>query len=636
MCSDFPDSVKKLDALVTTSIFLWPGRNPEVIQPDPENTGPSCSCGKKNELGSSMTMSANDDSGRDNSDILSSSTDAGVDGNNNTARFMHGELIIKFRKGVSESKSKTYISKSDIAISDKILFRKNTSIMRRIRLAPSVTVEKAITELRKNPDVEYVQPNYKYNLYTIPDDYEFASQWGLHNTGQTINRTSGTAGFDSNAVNAWDITTNCDEVIIAVLDSGINYTHRDLAANMWNGVSCVDDLGNPLGGCATGYDFVENDKDPKDMSGHGTHVAGIIGAKGNDGNRISGLCWNAKIMAVRIFDPSGGGTTENIISGINFAINNGAKIINASWGTTEYDQALYDAIKDARDNGVLFVAAAGNYHRNNDTYSVYPANFDLDNIISVAAIDQDGELAYFSCYGLTSVDIAAPGTNILSDYPAQMVDATEYFSSWSREWGWEYEDYITYNYIFKGSLRNFKSRNHMDSSAYRVFDLTVNNPDYVMLKYKVWNYYIQEDVNFVHTVIDIGGQRPSNILGTFNKINLSYVYDLTPYITNHTSIGFRFVTTTVIPNEGIEIDPFMISRWYHYEDATTCMFNNGTSMATPFVTGVAGMVWSENTGLTYAQVKSKILNGARFNANLTDKIAGSRMLDAAGALSAIP
>ena len=184
-------------------------------------------------------MSANDDSGRDNSDILSSSTDAGVDGNNNTARFMHGELIIKFRKGVSESKSKTYISKSDIAISDKILFRKNTSIMRRIRLAPSVTVEKAITELRKNPDVEYVQPNYKYNLYTIPDDYEFASQWGLHNTGQTINRTSGTAGFDSNAVNAWDITTNCDEVIIAVLDSGINYTHRDPAANMWNGVSCV-------------------------------------------------------------------------------------------------------------------------------------------------------------------------------------------------------------------------------------------------------------------------------------------------------------------------------------------------------------------------------------------------------------
>jgi thermitase len=635
MCADFPDSVKKLDELVTANIFFWPGRNPEVIPPDPENTGPTCSCGKKNESGSSMTQSI-DTNVLEESDFPSHSTDAINNDLNKSVRYKKGEIIIKFKSGVSELKAKTAILKSGLATSDKGLFRKKTSIIRKVILNSSVTIEKAMVELKKNPDVEYVQPNYLYHVSTIPDDYEFASQWGLKNTGQTINRTVGIVGYDINAESAWDTTTECGGVVIAVLDTGVNYSHKDLSDNMWNGDACVDELGTPMGGCIHGYDFVENDKDPKDLFGHGTHVAGIIAAKGNDGNRISGVCWNAKIMAVRVLDVSGYGSTDNIVSGINFAIKNGAKILNASWGDYYYDQILYDAIEVAREHNVLFIASSGNSNLNNDLYPQYPASFDLANIISVGAMDQKGNLAYFSCYGTSSVDIAAPGTNILSDYPAQMVEANEYYSSWKREWGWEYEDYIDGQGNFKGSLNNYKIRNNMDSRAYGIYNLTINNPEIIILKFDLWRYSIQDGVNIVSMVYNTGGQYPNNNLFTLDNEHSNYAYNLTPLKTDTISLGFRFLTTSVLANEGIMIGPLIVSRWYHYNNATTCLYLNGTSMAAPFVTGVAGLVWSANTGLTYAQVKSKILNGAKFNSNLTGKIAGSRMLDAAGALSAAP
>lgn len=638
MCADFPDSVKKLDNLVTANIFFWPGRNPEVVPPDPEYAGPACSCGKKNEAGSYMTQSAVNDNDEDGSSVASYSAYSRKPSPQKSARYKKGELLVKFRRGVSEIRSKSAIRSSGLALSDKLLARKKSSILRKIHINDSISMEKAMEELRKNPDVEYVQPNYIYSIKSIPDDYEFASQWGLRNTGQTINRVAGTPGIDINADAAWDTTTDCKGVVIAVLDTGVNYTHRDLADNMWDGSSCVDEAGNPLGGCVSGFDFVDNDKEPGDMNGHGTHVAGIIGARGNDGNRVTGVCWNAAIMSVRVLGVDGEGTTENIASGMHFAINNGAKVINASWGSPDYDQVVYDAISDVRDSGVLFIAAAGNYRNNNDKSALYPACFDLDNIISVAAINQNGELASFSSYGVLSVDIAAPGTNILSDYPAQIIDAYESFSSWKRGWGWEYEGYIdAFTHTLRGCLSNYNIRNNMDSYAYRIFDLTINNPVFIMLNFNIWSYNIQNGENFVHMVSDTGGNRPDNILFTLDGDNRDPIYDLTEFSTSkNISIGLKIEASNVIANEGLEIYRFWLSRWYNYNNATTCLFNNGTSMAAPFVSGVAGLVWSADTGLTYDQVKNKILNGARFNDNLTGRIAGSRMLDAAGALSAAP
>lgn len=641
MCADYTDTVKKMDSFVTAHIFTM-GRDPEVIPPDPENIGPSCSCGKKFRESAFMTMSASDGVGENAFNASSVQTDSLRKEKNVKAKFRPGEVIVKFRNGITTLRSYNSMKQKGFSNYKRIISGKKGLEMHRVILDKAMTVEKVIVELSKDPDVEYVQPNYIYHASAIPDDYEFTSQWGLHNTGQTVNEQPGTAGYDTNALAAWDTATDCSNVIVAVLDTGVNYTHKDLTDNMWDGSACVDEGGNPLGGCLHGYDFVDQDKDPRDLTGHGTHVAGIIGAKGNDGNRIAGVCWNARIMAVRVLEITGEGTTADIVSGIQFAINNGAKIINTSWGNTEHDQVLYDAIKEARDNGVLFIASAGNKQSNNDTspYPNYPASFDLENIISVGAMDQDGLLAYFSSYGPTTVDIVAPGTNILSDYPAQVVDTPEYFSTWHRGPGWEYEviwSYISGGYYgFYGDLVNYNSYDNMDSLAYRVFDLTVYNPDYITSTFALFTYYIQDGVNSVHLVYDADGQKPDNILGTMsNDINF-YRYDLTPYKSSNTSIGFRFVTTSVIPNEGLKITPFIISRWYHYNSATACLYNQGTSMAAPFVTGAAALVWAANPGLTYGQVKSKLLNGARVNTNLEDKIAGNRMLDVAGALSAAP
>jgi len=639
MCSDFTDTVERMDSFVTTHIYTM-GRNQEVIPPDPINTGPSCSCGKKFKENVFPNMTVSTIAGQNV--FNASSAVIGTKKNEKPikAKYRSGEVLIKFRKGITSLRSYNSMMQKGFSNSKTIIFGKKGSIMRKVTLDKAMTVEKAMAELSKDPDVVYVQPNYIYRAAAIPNDYEFASQWGLQNTGQTVDERTGTAGYDINAPAAWDTATDCGNVIVAVLDSGINYTHRDLADNMWDGTACVDEGGNPLGGCLHGYDFVEKDKDPRDMLGHGTHVAGIIGARGNDGNRVAGVCWSARIMAVRVLDVSGEGTTADIVSGMQFAINDGAKVINASWGDTEYDQVLYDAIQEARDNGVLFIASAGNNQSDNDTYPHYPSSFDLENIISVGAMDQDGLLAYFSCYGPTTVDVVAPGANILSDYPAQIVDTPEYFSTWHRGPGWEYE--VIWSSIlggywgYYGKLSNFHSNNNMDSLAYRVFDLTVHNPDYITLMYSRWKYYIQDGVNYVHLVYDTEGNRPENILGSMSQDVDFYSYDLTPYITSHTSIGFRFVTTNVIPNEGLTISPFVISRWYHYNNATACLYQQGTSMAAPFVSGAAALVWATNPGLTYGQVKSKLLNGARVNANLQDKIAGNRMLDVAGALSAAP
>lgn len=158
-----------------------------------------------------------------------------------------------------------------------------------------------------------------------------------------------------------------------------------------------------------------------------------------------------------------------------------------------------------------------------------------------------------------------------------------------------------------------------------------------MLNFNIWSYNIQNGENFVHMVSDTGGNRPDNILFTLDGDNRDPIYDLTEFSTSkNISIGLKIEASNVIANEGLEIYRFWLSRWYNYNNATTCLFNNGTSMAAPFVSGVAGLVWSADTGLTYDQVKNKILNGARFNDNLTGRIAGSRMLDAAGALSAAP
>jgi subtilisin family serine protease len=277
-----------------------------------------------------------------------------------------------------------------------------------------------MAKLRKTGLFEYVEPDYVRKISIEPNDsaYQDGSLWGLRNTGQN----GGVPGADINAATAWDLSTGSPEVIVAVLDTGIRYTHRDLAARMWRNPDEIPNNGldddndgyvdnifgiNPAGPASSAGD-------PMDDNGHGSHTAGTIGAAANDGNRHVGVAWNIRLMACKFLDADGSGKTSDEIKCIDFAIANGARIINASYGGPGSSQAQRDAIARARDAGILFVAAAGNESADNDSVDSFPANHDLENVISVAAHDRHDQLASFSNFGANRVHLAAPGAAILS------------------------------------------------------------------------------------------------------------------------------------------------------------------------------------------------------------------------------
>jgi hypothetical protein len=251
----------------------------------------------------------------------------------------------------------------------------------------------------------------------------FGELWGLENFAQT----GGTNDADIDAAGAWDVNTGSGSLIVAVIDTGVDYTHPDLAANIWTNAGeipgdGIDNDGNGYIDDVHGYDFFNRDGDPRDDHGHGTHVAGTIGAVGNNGIGVTGVNWNVQIMPLKFLGAGGSGTTADAIEALAYAVANGAAISNNSWGGDPYSQAMFDAIAAARDAGHLFVAAAGNGNifgigQDNDAAPFYPAGYDLDNVIAVAAVDHHDNLATFSNYGATTVDLAAPGVNILSTTP---------------------------------------------------------------------------------------------------------------------------------------------------------------------------------------------------------------------------
>jgi subtilisin family serine protease/subtilisin-like proprotein convertase family protein len=301
--------------------------------------------------------------------------------------------------------------------------------LREVSLQPGVDLAAALAAYQSNPNVLYAEPDYRVQLQSVPDDPMFSTQWEMDNQAQE----GGVLDADIDAAEAWDKTTGSHNVVVAVIDTGVDYTHPDLAANMWvnPGEIAGDGIDNDHNGYVDdihGYDFANKDGDPMDDHFHGTHVAGTIGAVGNNGIGVAGVSWSVQIMALKFLDASGGGFTSDAIAAVNYAVANGATVANASWGGGSSSKALKDALDHARDfgdegKGMIFVAAAGNDGSNNDTTPFYPANYNDDNIVSVAATDHNDQLASFSNYGKTTVDIAAPGVNILSTFPTQQTQA---------------------------------------------------------------------------------------------------------------------------------------------------------------------------------------------------------------------
>jgi subtilisin family serine protease len=330
-------------------------------------------------------------------------------------QYVPDEILVKFKPTLSEQTIKATIT----AYQSKKLKRISRIDVYKIQIQKSTTLEETLYALRRNPDVEYAEPNYITYVAETPNDPLFEYQYALSNPG------SGPPGSpqekerpDIKATAAWEETKGDEDIIIAVLDTGVDYNHEDLAAKIWinqpeyNGVNGIDDDGNGYTDDIYGYDFVNDDGDPMDDNAHGTHVAGIAAAETDNGIGIAGVAWNCKILPAKIMDDQGEGVYSDMSEAIIWAADNGAHVINLSLGGDFPSQTLENALKIAYDKNIVIVAAAGN-----DAGAViYPAAYD-DYCLAVAATDDNDSRWVWSNFG-PEIDVAAPGVDILSLVPS--------------------------------------------------------------------------------------------------------------------------------------------------------------------------------------------------------------------------
>lgn len=299
---------------------------------------------------------------------------------------------------------------------------------------PSIQLrQSAVEDIMSSGQFDVVEPNYIYRTKKLPNDPDMGKLWGLKNIGQAdSDKKIGLAGIDIDMERAWEITTGTDQVLVAIIDTGMDFNHRDLKGNQWvneaelNGKDNVDDDNNGVVDDIYGASFVDAARpsgNNRDDHGHGSHCAGSIGATGDDGVGVAGVNWKTKMMGVKFLGADGSGSLEGAIKAIDYSVKMGAKVLSNSWGGGGFSQILKDSIEASNAAGAIFIAAAANDGSNNDERPVYPATYDVANIISVAAIDNRGNVASFSNVGKKTVHIAAPGVNILSSVKGGAYDS---------------------------------------------------------------------------------------------------------------------------------------------------------------------------------------------------------------------
>lgn len=277
----------------------------------------------------------------------------------------------------------------------------------------SLRSDRELQKLRAHPDVLFAEPNYLYYAdqslpAQLPNDADFSLLWGFNNIAQEVNKIVGRRGADIKAAQAWALSTGSPNVVVGIVDTGIDYNHPDLRANIWS---------SPENPAVHGINAITGELDPMDDNKHGTHVAGTIGASGNNVIGVSGVNWTIKMMGCKFLSAEGAGALTDAIKAIDWCVDHGAQILNNSWGGGPFSQALADSIQRAADRGVLFVASAGNNSSNNDLSPSYPASYVLPNVVAVAATNNQDLLASFSNYGAQSVHLSAPGDEIYSTLP---------------------------------------------------------------------------------------------------------------------------------------------------------------------------------------------------------------------------
>lgn len=533
--------------------------------------------------------------------------------------------------------------------------------------------EEILLERELNVKATY-QPNFIYSPQVINSNDLFrTNQWGLDNTGQTVNGTPGVNDADIDFPEVYNIANyqNLDEVIVAVIDTGVNYLNEDLVGQMWDGSNCVDENNIAIvGGCIHGYDYGDNDNDPLPRSGdtysdHGTHIAGVIAGENNNSVGILGIYPKAKIMAIK-----SNLTTSEIAQAIDFATNNGAKVINASWGgyLGQSDAVMKNAIASFPG---LFVTAAGNYSANNDTKAFYPCNDNVDNIICVGSTDQNDNLSYFSNYGTSNVDIAAPGSNIYSSL-ATTTSSTPFYENFESftppavggnynnvSGTWVTVDEAGNNVLKPTATVPYPKNQNVELRKTNPIDLSIFDDAEITLTAKCDTEY-NTAVYTDYLSLQASGNNGSSfteilridevILDYFKSDDLNegnhggiIQHDLTGlYIPSNlltSEFTFRFIwisdsdTNTGETGYGCSVDNITILGYNFLNNAYGYL--GGTSMATPSVVGVAAHIWGSNSNLETSDVKNIILNSADIKTSLNNKIQGSRRLNLSNANNAI-
>ncbi len=500
----------------------------------------------------------------------------------------------------------------------------------KMRTLAGENVAAAVNRLARDPDVEYAQPNFRYYASAVPNDTNYATLWGLNNTGQTIasavyaTNNPGTAGRDIGAQEGWDLNTDCSSVRVAVIDTGVNYNHTDLDGNMWAGV---------------GYDFVDTDADPMDLHGHGTHVAGAIGAEGNNASGIAGVCWDAEIMAVRVLGATGSGFTSDVVQGIDYAVANGARVINMSLGGANYDAALAASVLAASNAGVVILAAAGNDGTSNNVVAQYPCNLPGANVVCVGALDQSYALATFSNYGSLTVDVGAPGTNIRSAYHGTVTTTTDNFSTgWAGDASWAAGTYLTYDIFsnpatWSGGVANYN--NSLDAKQHKTYNL--NGVDAAVL-----NFYAFIDTETSTDFFRVGyntaggdaftaGTTLQAISGSTGGAAQSFSYDISACSTATCAIGFQLTSNASVTDLGVAILLFNIESLVL--NNTTYSLLNGTSMATPYAAGIVASILSYHPDYTGADAVTALKFGGTLATAISSNTVTGRAVNLEGSLN---
>ncbi len=522
--------------------------------------------------------------------------------------YVPGQVVVRFKAGADAPGRKEALS-NDHASTVKRLGLPGLQL---VRVAGSVPA--AVARLERDPAVAYAEPNFLYRATATPNDPRLSQLWGMARIS---------------APSAWDVSTGSAAVRVAVVDTGVSTDHLDLSANV-----------------VPGYDFVQDDGDPRDFSGHGTHVAGTIGARGNNGRGVAGVDWQVSLMPVRALDGSGRGSNANVTAGFAYACSHSASIVNASLGGTGYSTAMRDAIGAPACANTLFVVAAGNDGLSDDAMPYYPCGYgaapdNLPNVICVAATDQSDSLASFSNYGST-VDLAAPGVGIASTWPAYDTLSSDGFEDPFGGWAAHPVSGTAFGRSTAHATGAYSATDspavsyapNSDTSLYRTASVaSLAGRIGCRLFYDLrLDTEAGQDLFQVYGSADGLNYSGSQWSGSTGGSFLALSSDMSAFDGSAAFLpALRLVSDgDAVTGDGGYVDDLSLRCLKASADDYATI--SGTSMATPHVTGVAALVKAAHPSYTVAQVKNAILSGVDKLGSLSGKVASGGRLDACKAL----